>query len=77
MTKKGQVHSRLDYWLTSMHMIYDLKAADIKPSIKSDHSIISISFDLHNSIQRGRGFWKFNSDLFKDMEYIAKIKDVL
>ena len=77
MTKIGHVHSRLDFWLTSMHMIYDLKTTDIKPSIKSDHSIISSSFELQNSIQKGRGFWKFNSDLLKDPEYILMIKDMV
>ena len=77
ITKVGQVHSRLDFWLTSMHMIYDLKTTDIKPSIKSDHSIISLSFELHNSIQKGRGFWKFNSNLLKDPEYIRMIKDMV
>ena len=46
ITKKGLVQSRLDYWICSAHMLYDLYSIDIKPGIKSDHSIISISFKL-------------------------------
>jgi len=74
-TRNGLVFSRLDFWLTSMHMIYDLNDVDIRPGIKSDHSIITLSFQIKESQKRGRGFWKFNSALLKDMDYIDLIKN--
>ena len=64
-TKRGTVLSRLDYWFTSIHMIYDLDKIDIKPGIKSDHSIIKINFNIKDSQQRGRGFWNLIANFRK------------
>ena len=72
-TKKGIVQSRLDYWLSSVHMIYNLHNTDIKPSIKSDHSILTLSFNIQNTQTRGKGFWKFNASLLRDKEYITRM----
>ena len=77
MTRSGQAHSRLDYFLISSNMIYDLSKASISPSIRSDHSIISISFKLIDSVERGRGFWKFNGSLLKDKQYVDMINQVI
>ena len=72
-TRKGTVQSRIDYWLISIHMTYDLQNTDIKPAIKTDHSIITLSFNIKDTQMRGRGFWKFNKALLKDKIYIEKI----
>jgi len=77
MTRGGRVFSRLDYWLTSSHLIYDLVETSIDPSIKTDHSIISVTFELNNTDKKGRGFWKFNSMLLRDQEYITTIKQLI
>ena len=77
MTKAGQVHSRLDYFLISTHMIYEFEKADILPSIKSDHSLLKITFKLQNTIDKGRGFWKFNSSLLNNTEYVNKINEII
>ena len=45
LTRQGRVFSRLDFWLISAHMIYDLIKTDISPSIKTDHSIITLTFE--------------------------------
>ena len=63
MTRNGLVRSRLDYFLISSHMVYDVSNVSIEPSIKSDHSIISAEFNFDNTCTKGRGFWKFNSSL--------------
>ncbi len=76
-TKKGVVQSRLDYWLVSSHMLYNLQSIDIKPGIKSDHSLLNINFQIKPNAQRGKGFWKFNSSLLRDEEYIKRIKQTL
>ena len=76
-TKKGRVFSRLDFWLISTHMIYDIINTDIIPSIKTDHSLISLSFEIKDSVRKGKGFWKFNGELLKDEEYIKIIKNLL
>ena len=77
MSKRGQMHSRLDYFLISNHMIHDFHTANILPSIKSDHSIIKISFILKEEIDKGKGFWKFNTSLLKDIEYVNLINNII
>ena len=64
--------SRLDYWLISIHMMYEMDKVDIKPSIDSDHSIITLDFYKNETPERGPSFWHFNASLLKDTEYIGK-----
>ena len=77
MTRNGLVQSRLDFWLISIHSMYDLIKVNIKPGIKSDHSLISLHLNLKLTQQRGKGFWKFNCSLLKDADYVTKVKNVL
>ena len=76
-TRQGLVQSRLDYILASAHMLYELKLTDISPGVRSDHSLVKIVFKINTGQTRGRGFWKFNSSLLKEGEYIKRIKDTL
>jgi hypothetical protein len=62
--------SRLDYWLISNHLIYDLNKVDIQPGFRSDHSLIDISFQGHQDTDRGPSFWRFNANLLRNKEYI-------
>ena len=73
-TKNGRVSSRLDLWMVSSHLIFDVEGTEIEPSIKTDHSLINISFYLTKTPARGRGFWKFNNSLLADKEYVDMIK---
>jgi hypothetical protein len=69
--------SRLDYWLVSVHLMYDLNNVDIKSSIRSDHSMIDIDFYKSDTPDRGPSFWRFNASLLKDKTYIEQIKTCL
>jgi hypothetical protein len=53
--------------------MYDLNQVDIKPSVRSDHSLIDL--DLYNSEQPSRGpsYWNFNASLLKNKAYSEKI----
>lgn len=66
------VLSRIDHWLISEQLCNYITSAGIYPGIKSDHSIIFLNLSSYNS-KRGRGFWKFNSQLLQDKEYTDKI----
>ena len=77
MSKNGLVQSRLDFWLISNHLLYDFCKQDIKPGIRSDHSIVEIVLEIHNSQRKGKGFFKFNSALLKDNEYTNKINTMI
>ena len=58
-------------------MMYNLEKADIVPSYRSDHSMISLSFTSTPESPRGRGFWKFNNSLLTDSVYAGLINERL
>ena len=68
--------SRLDFFLVSSSLLPYIKKADIKPGFCSDHSSITLEIDF-SQFKRGKGFWKFNSSLLKDPEYVTKVKDTI
>jgi exonuclease III len=65
--------SRLDYWLVSVHLMYELYNVDIKASTGSDHSMIDIDFYNREAPKRGPSFWRFNASLLKDKAYVQQI----
>ena len=67
--------SRLDYWLTSNHLLYELRETIIEAGFRSDHSLISISYFKKETSERGPSYWRFNASLLKDREYIDYIKE--
>ena len=65
--------SRLDYFLVSEDLFSLMKNTKILPGYKTDHSAVVFTFSA--SIEkRGKGYWKFNSQLLRDTEYIQKVK---
>ena len=73
----GFVQSRLDYFLVSRSLEYDIICCKIKPGLLSDHSLIKLELNLKEAVKRGRGTWKFNNNLLRDKEYIGIIKDCI
>ena len=68
--------SRLDFFLVSSSLLPYVKKAEIIPGFLSDHSSITLEIDF-SQFTRGKGFWKFNSSLLKDQEYVEKVKNVI
>ena len=66
--------SRIDYVLTSEHLLNFIDDVNILPGIQSDHSSLKLSLKSGNKHEKGRGFWKFNSSLLDDPVYVDKIK---
>ena len=65
--------SRLDYFLISEDILPLNPKSDILHSYKSDHCIIKLS--IVKSVQkRGKGLWKFNNALLKNMDFVDMIK---
>ena len=71
--KKPEIQCRLDFFLISSDLICDINLADIVPGYKTDHSMILLKIALHYN-PRGRGFWKLNTSLLKEEEYLNLIK---
>ena len=68
--KKPIIQRRLDHWLLSdISLQDDIDSVDIKTSIKSDHSGITLSINGLDYLEKGPNFWKFNSNLVNDSVY--------
>ena len=70
------VMSRIDHWLISSHLCNIVTEAHVHPGVKSDHSIIMLSF-TKREIKRGSGFWKFNCKLLRDKTFVELINKEL
>ena len=73
-TRSGLVQSRLDYFLVSRQLEYSVESTSIEPSIKTDHSLVKIKIKIKTEQLRGKGVWKFNTNLLLDKDYIDLIK---
>ena len=51
----------------------NITSTDILPGFKTDHSMIILKISLHSN-PRGPGFWKLNTSLLADTNYIELIK---
>ena len=74
---QGKRRSRLDYIFISEHLLNYVDDSDILPSIQSDHSRILLSLKNGNEAKKGRGFWKFNSSLLHDANYVNELKNII
>ena len=46
------------------------KKIDIIPAIMTDHSALLMKFDTMQTLQRGRGYWKFNNSLLSNSSFV-------
>jgi len=68
--------SRIDLWIIPNTLIYSVDSCEIRPSIRSDHSLVTLILNKPVA-QRGKGYWKFNSSLLQDQNYIDRINNLL
>ena len=68
--------ARLDYFLVSSNLTDLISTVDIKAGYKSDHSILELNIYL-NKFEVGKGVWKFNTNLLKDLEYVNLINKTI
>jgi len=71
------IQCRLDYWLISDSMFDKVTHTDIIPSIRSDHSAITLMFQNIPNLRKGPSFWKFNSSLLSDCNYVTEMRNKL
>ena len=68
--------SRIDYLLTSTQTVQLINNVKIFSGFRSDHSIVSFDIILEYQ-KRGPGYWKFNTTLLSDPDYVQKINNLL
>lgn len=71
--KRPVVQRRLDFWLISDGLQDFVEHTDIIPSIKSDHSAITLRINSIDEHARGPSHWYFNSSLLDDENYVGLI----
>ena len=70
------IYSRLDYWLISSSLYCYVQTTDIRPAIKCDHCAVSLRLKT-DSVERGKGLWKFNNSLLCEIDFKNKIKNII
>ena len=74
---KGDIQmGRLDFFLVSESVLNYVSEEEIIPGYRSDHSATSIALRFSES-PRGKTFWKFNSSLLKNSEFVKETKDTI
>ena len=68
--------SRLDYFLIPQSHLTCVVDCQITLGYLSDHSYIELTLEWEASI-RGRGFWKLNTSLLTDPEYVSEINKTI
>ena len=71
--RSGLVQSRLDLFIVSEQLQYLNIKFKVLPGLLSDYSLIQIDFATEKHWSRGKGFWKFNVEFLKDIDYIDQI----
>ena len=66
--------ARLDFFLISDHVVTFVDEVDIECGYRTDHSLIRLKLRF-NEKAKFRNFWKFNSSLLKDKEYLKEINE--
>jgi exonuclease III len=77
MSYLGIQQSRLDYIFIPNSLIYNVLEIEIGHSLYSDHSPIHLKLADRQSVTKGRGFWKLNVSLLKDLEYITQVNKII
>ena len=70
------IAERLDFFLISASLHNVVSNTEIIPSFCTDHSMVTITLQM-SKLQRGSGFWKLNTSLLSDINYLEEIKEVI
>ena len=73
--EKKSIKSRLDRFYISNTLSDLAQKVGFSPCSWSDHTQIDITLTVPDPCQRGSGYWKFNTQLLRDDEYVKIFKD--
>ena len=73
---KPKIQCRLDYFLISETLCPKVFEAEILPGFRTDHSMITVCISA-TSNPRGPGFWKLNTHLLTETDYVTLIKKTI
>ena len=64
---------RLDYWLISNNLQDSVLVTNVIPAIKTDHSAISLEFNVSKNHTEGPDYWKMNCSLLDNDNYQREV----
>ena len=67
--------SRLDFFLISNDSQYGVDSCENLCSLSSDHSPVKLKLRTYLADDRGRGYWKFNSSLLENNQFVLDMKN--
>ena len=67
--------SRLDYFLISNDLQFGVDSCENLCPLSSDHSPVKLRLRTDLADDRGRGYWKFNSSLLENNQFVFDMKD--
>ena len=68
--------ARLDYFIVSSAFTDLVTEINIKPSYRSDHSVLELSF-LISKFKRGKGLWKLNTSFLKEQKFLDLVNGII
>ena len=71
--KRPEIQCRLDFVLVTQSLMCNVKSANITIGYKTDHSLTEIIIATHSN-KRGLSFWKLNTSLLSEIDYINQIR---
>jgi len=74
--KRPEIQCRLDFFLVTQNLMCNVKSANITTGYKTDHSLIEIMIATHSN-ERGPSFWKLNTSLLSETDYINQIRTTI
>ena len=75
-SKPYKLHERLDWFFVSEELLQNIDRLDVRPGFRSDHSLVILDIAFQKFV-RGPGFWKLNTALLHDQDYIQKMNNLL
>lgn len=69
-------NSRIDFFLCSNNIATNIKSSNIGCAPSPDHKFVDVSLKL-SSKNRGKGYWKMNSSILKENEYVKSMENLL
>ena len=68
------IHTRLDRFYISRHLVDKETKFEFYPFASSDHDIFVFSFKFNKSCPFGPSYWKFNDSLLQDKEFVDNFR---
>ena len=65
-TENSKLKSRIEFFLVSRPISYNVKRTEVRSFIAPDHKAIFLGMELQSELKRGPGTWKFNNTLLED-----------